>query len=388
VTLDVEPGVETTKPASERGEPVPGRTTNIAGATRTALGQQPARLFVVLAGLVVLAFAAVVRPVDVASTEGPRDCGPLAFAFGGVDDLHTSLCREAFAPRAAAGALLLLTLGGLAVALAANVQYWRGYTLGRVWSDTRRWRELVIGTTAVVTAVIVLAAALSTRAASVEFVAAQRAPLARPSTQTTAGFTTETTLLEGADFDSTAEIVATIPPVARPSPTSPPTSDAPTTVNGGTPPSAPTPLVVTATAWFGASPTPVDSVSIPEGSLPVGAANGADDKHAFLRLTGTDAALVLGEHTSPAATRSADAASIQACPVTTESWEPQDGGTFDDEPEFSTTGCVPLVRQSNGTWVADLSGFDDRGGRRGFALVPADPEGSWQVTLTAPGTPE
>jgi hypothetical protein len=128
--------------------------------------------------------------------------------------------------------------------------------------------------------------------------------------------------------------------------------------------------------------TPLATEGVPEGSLPVGKRLGQDDKQSFIRLSGTAATLTL-RLAAPEGQRSADMATIQACPINNAGWYSGEAVAWDARPAYSTDGCIAGTRGADGSWTFDFGAIADRGGQRGFALVPGpDAPIDFQIAFT------
>lgn len=116
--------------------------------------------------------------------------------------------------------------------------------------------------------------------------------------------------------------------------------------------------------------------------MPVAARLGRLDKVSFARLSGTSTTLTLVE--DPDGAREAIGPGVVvACPITDGGWAEEADQSMDDAPPWDEARCVAGV-EDNDTWVFDLSGFDDRDGDGGFALVPdASAPPDFQVTFRA-----
>lgn len=344
---EVEHEVEVAPPAR-----APGEDPSLLGGLRQAAATPSFRI---LAGM------AVAMLLVLAVVSGPALSGePLAGS------------------RALAIALVMAAIGVALSMLVWIVQYHRGMALGAVWHRRGAPRVVLARAGSGCATLAVLAVAIGGGAATSgpgSTAALADAPIAEDLT--------------------TAPTFAAPSPLAVPEPSGPPAVVAvPTgttattlrsTVTTTSPPHVPTPLTVHDASWFAASPTPLDSSTVPEGALPVGAVAGEDDVHAFFRVTGTAATLELVESESTGAQRFSEQALVRACPVIDDGWEQTSGGTFADEPAFDDTACIDAVRTGTGTWTIDLGTFDDRGGSRGFALVPAEDASTFRLTLEAQG---
>ena len=140
------------------------------------------------------------------------------------------------------------------------------------------------------------------------------------------------------------------------------------------------------TSWGWASNSPVAGVvadpTVPDGGFPVAARGGSADKVTFLRLVGDGTQLTLRLADGGALTQqSPERASIVACPIVTRIWRPIDGGAMADAPKFDCARSSPLARQSDGTWLIDVSTLDVSAG---VALVPTpSPIDSFQVVFSS-----
>ena len=144
------------------------------------------------------------------------------------------------------------------------------------------------------------------------------------------------------------------------------------------------PLQVVASAWASAQAgTPVAAAGVPEGALPVGRRPGfSQDKVAFVRLTGTAATLTLAPHPDASAHRSAEAAQIHACRVTTPGWAEAKAQAMDDAPKWDCAVAVQGFRAEDGRWTFDLTVFPERANATGFALIPVGDALDFQVAFT------
>ncbi|HUP85467.1 MAG TPA: hypothetical protein VM143_07350 [Acidimicrobiales bacterium] len=121
---------------------------------------------------------------------------------------------------------------------------------------------------------------------------------------------------------------------------------------------------------------------MPAGSLPVGRRIGFDiDKAAFVRLSGTATTLKLVPHEDASGQRSADAAQLKACPITSTGWQKAEAQPMADAPKWDCTVSVLGKRAADGSWAFDLSVFPDRSDARGFALLPAGGPADYQVAF-------
>jgi hypothetical protein len=107
----------------------------------------------------------------------------------------------------------------------------------------------------------------------------------------------------------------------------------------------------------------------------------AQDKVAFVRLAGTASVLTLVPHEDTTGARSADAAKIQACRITTGGWSKGEAQAMADAPKWDCAVSVLGTRSADGAWTFDLSVFPDRADDRGFALVPTGDAIDFQVAF-------
>lgn len=172
---------------------------------------------------------------------------------------------------------------------------------------------------------------------------------------------------------------------ARPASASPSASPSPTTtmVTTARPAAtaAPTPLRPARTAWATATAgTPLAAEGVPAGTLPVGTRLGSTDKASYLTVSGTATALVLHEDADGG--RAPETAVVQACAITEAPWTGGEAKSFDEAPAHDPERCVLGTRADDGTWTFEVSGFADRGGDAGFALLPGpDAPVDFQVAL-------
>lgn len=116
--------------------------------------------------------------------------------------------------------------------------------------------------------------------------------------------------------------------------------------------------------------------------MPVATRLGQLDKASFIRLAGTDTALTLVE--DPEGAREAIGAGVVVlCPITYPGWSEEPDQSLDDAPTWDADACVAGTEKDD-TWVFDLSGFGDRAGESGFAIVPdASAPADFQITFRA-----
>jgi hypothetical protein len=105
------------------------------------------------------------------------------------------------------------------------------------------------------------------------------------------------------------------------------------------------------------------------GALPIKSAVGQHVKRSFMRLAGTAQILHLDLDTSYP-NSGGDTAAIDACAIS-QAWTAARGEALTKGPSFDATGCVSGQRQSDGSWIFDLSRLDGGPTRPdGIALVP------------------
>lgn len=130
-------------------------------------------------------------------------------------------------------------------------------------------------------------------------------------------------------------------------------------------------LRIVGKAWASqAAGTPIATVGVPPGTLPVGTRLGQVDKASYVRLGGTGTVLALAEDPEGARTTQG-APGVQACQVTDAAWQDQEAMSFDDAPPHDAATCVAGVRGADGRWSFELTRFPFRTDGRGLALVPA-----------------
>lgn len=142
------------------------------------------------------------------------------------------------------------------------------------------------------------------------------------------------------------------------------------------------PAQILASGWVTANAaSPVATLGVPEGSLPVGQRLGSEDKRSYVRLGG-GGLLELAE--DPAGTFNTDAAFIRACPVASAAPPPDPGTPIEDAPAFDADACVDGTRGDDGTWTFDLA-QRRRDAITDFAIVatPTNPAATFQVAFTA-----
>lgn len=141
------------------------------------------------------------------------------------------------------------------------------------------------------------------------------------------------------------------------------------------------PLTVRGFGWA-SSLSGVGTAEVPDGTMPVASRLGQLDKASFVRLSGTATTLTLVEEPS-GAREAIGPGVVVACPISDAGWAEEPDQSMDDAPAWDAARCVAGVEQDD-TWTFDLSGFDDRTGDTGFALVPdASAPPDFQVTFRA-----
>jgi len=107
----------------------------------------------------------------------------------------------------------------------------------------------------------------------------------------------------------------------------------------------------------------------------------SQDKVAFVRLSGTAKSLTLLPHEDAAGQRSADAAAIQVCRITTAGWQKAEGVALAAAPKYDCGVSVLGERAKDGSWTFDLSVFPEPSDERGFALLPVGAALDYQVAF-------
>jgi hypothetical protein len=115
----------------------PGEDPSVLGGLRRATVDPSFAIFAGLGIGMLAVLGIVLRPVEVQASVlgGERivGCGFADFLFGAQDAVVTAACRQAYAPRAAGGFVVLLAVGVAVAMIAWIVQYHRGAALGSVW---------------------------------------------------------------------------------------------------------------------------------------------------------------------------------------------------------------------------------------------------------------
>lgn len=125
-----------------------------------------------------------------------------------------------------------------------------------------------------------------------------------------------------------------------------------------------------------------------DGALPIKSAAGRHLKQSFVRLFGTAQILHLQLDKNFAST-GADAAEIDACPISTKNWTAVRGQDFTAQPQFDQAACVSGTRQSDGTWTFDLGQVPGGPTRPdGIALVPSGDTGTFDVAFSVRALPQ
>lgn len=174
---------------------------------------------------------------------------------------------------------------------------------------------------------------------------------------------------------------ATFTPTPRTFSPPPPRSTPPTTAAPA--PAPEQPLSVRGFGWASSlSGSGVSTAEVPEGTMPVASRLGQLDKASFVRLAGSSTTLALVED-SEGAREAIGPGVVVACPITEGDWDEEPDQSMDAAPAWDDARCIAGV-EDNDTWVFDLSGFDDRAGEGGFALVPdASAPPDFQITFLA-----
>ena len=116
-------------------------------------------------------------------------------------------------------------------------------------------------------------------------------------------------------------------------------------------------LVVVENGWARSRGiTDLFPATIDDGELPVGSTLGREDYRSFVRLDGEGSELRLSVIDDHPDNRSAEAASIQACANTTDTWAAGGDQAMGDAPNPDPARCVEGVRDDN-EFRFDLSGL-------------------------------
>ena len=374
-----EPANVAPKPAdvATPGRPTLGSAENLGAAVRSAATMRPVRWLTALALPIVALLPIVARPVHIISSDGTevRDnvCGFTFQLFGADEPTVTRACREAYRGRFTATVVLTIALLAIGIALLRVIEYLRGRRLSYQWDNDDSASLFVQKVGAGCSAAMIIAALLAVHPhpTSLPPILSASSPAVIPPSQT--------------------QPPRSAPPPPSPSrppsyqvadplpytPSLPRTTASPSDRPSSAPPAA---LRIVDTAWFGSRPNIIDTFTIPAGALPVAVTGGAHDKHAYFRVRGTATTLVLRLSSDPFANRFTNVAKVNVCPVRTAAWTHVEGGNLQDAPAYDELGCVELRVQGD-LWSVDVGRWPDRGGARGFVLVPADLSQDFQVTF-------
>lgn len=160
-----------------------------------------------------------------------------------------------------------------------------------------------------------------------------------------------------------------------------------TAVSGSTRAAADAPA---AYGWW-ASPL-AGALDVPEGGLLVAGSQDSPTSYAAVDVEATAGARVAITLRVAPSSATLPTSAVQACPLTTPSFEPADGGDLGDAPPYDCVAAVPGVAAPDGTTVAFDLGVATREGGIAVAIVPAtgvtrmvfDRPGDDSVQLTAP----
>ena len=109
---------------------------------------------------------------------------------------------------------------------------------------------------------------------------------------------------------------------------------------------------------------------VPDGTMPVATRLGDLDKASFIRLSGTATTLTLHEDTDGDARRLGSRVG-RGVPDHRARLGGEAGSAARRRAGVGRRRVCRRMQESDNTWVFDLSGFADRAGQAGFALVPA-----------------
>lgn len=170
------------------------------------------------------------------------------------------------------------------------------------------------------------------------------------------------------------------PPVPPPADPQPPATDPPSPATAPDP--APEPLTISAAGWASAAVgSPLATLGVPEGSVPVTRRGGSPFNVAFLRLSGNAGPFELAVDDSGTSTPTAFAG-IDLCAVTDEVWEVGRGDTsLDDAPDYDCGRAVAGVPSASGDrWTFDVAALG-AASLPGVALVPAGDFPEFQIVF-------
>lgn len=176
---------------------------------------------------------------------------------------------------------------------------------------------------------------------------------------------------------------STSPPSTPPPSTPPPSGSAPPPSGSAPPadaPAADVPLRVVASG-YDAEGGVLDDPTIPQGGLPVTVRGGQVTARSYVVLEGTAATLRLALVEDPGAGRPSGGAAVLACPITRSRPALRRAMPPSEAPPIDCATAVRGVLEG-GAIRFDLGRFADRGGDRGFALVPvADPGATFRLVF-------
>lgn len=266
----------------------------------------------------------------------------------------------------------------------------RDLTLAELAQRSRRYRPLVLTIVVTLGILRVLPEPASSGGETVESAAPVAATVAPPAPVPTTAAASGSAVAPEVRVPVPAP-VRTAPPAPRASagsaggtsstPIAATPSSRPSGPVGSPPQQEPPAPTVVATGWATrAAGTPAGDVGVPDGSLPVGNSLGQTSKASFARLAGDWQTLSL--QVDPEGTSGIGAPSIQACAITTESWEPRAGAGFDEAPAWGEDCVAGVVDATGVRWKFEIGDIDQR---FGIALVPApDAPVEFQIAFRTP----
>lgn len=144
------------------------------------------------------------------------------------------------------------------------------------------------------------------------------------------------------------------------------------------------PLGIREGGWYARFAAPVSQGrGFASSEYPVGADATGDNRHSFVRLTGTTTTLVLAVDPASTATYGRSLARLQACPTLDRTWRPV--AEQPTAPAYASSGCAPGAASPDGSsWSFNLSLLPDPTGAAGVTLVAdlsAPVSGAFQITF-------
>ena len=144
------------------------------------------------------------------------------------------------------------------------------------------------------------------------------------------------------------------------------------------------PLSIREGGWYARLAAPANqSRGFASSEYPVGADATGDNRHSFVRLTGTTTTLVLAVDPASTATYGGSLARLRACPTLDRTWRPV--AEQPTAPAYASTGCAIGSASPDGSiWSFDLALLPDPTGPAGVTLVAdlsAPVTGAFQITF-------